>query len=173
MKPDIRWRIIRTIVALLVMAAVVASIALWHPPGSYAWFKAMHVIAVIVWMAGMIYLPRLFVYHCKAEPGSVQSETFKVMERRLLVLMINPAMIVTWGLGLWLIWDGQWLWSGWLYAKLALVIVLSGLHGYYVRWAYEFGADDNRHSQKYYRAIKDVPILLMIGIVVLAVVKPF
>ena len=94
----------------------------------YGWIKAFHIIAVIAWMAGMLYLPRLFVYHCAAEKGSVQSETFKVMERRLLRLIINPAMIATWILGLWLAWHGPdshygWFVSGWLQAKLAVVIL--------------------------------------------------
>src|SRR3984893_8343135 len=87
----------------------------------YEWIKALHVIAVISWMAGMLYLPRLFVYHCEADAGSKQSETFKVMERRLLTVIINPAMVVTWALGLWLAWDGGWFSSPWLLAKLALV----------------------------------------------------
>src|ERR1700753_4175 len=94
----------------------------------YAWVKAFHIIAVIAWMAGMLYLPRLFVYHCGAEKGSVQSETFKVMERRLLRGIINPAMIATWVLGLWLAYEGSWFRSGWLHGKLALVVILSGLH---------------------------------------------
>ncbi len=89
----------------------------------YEWLKAFHVIAVIAWMAGMLYLPRLFVYHCDADPGSRQSETFKVMERRLLKAIINPAMIATWVLGLWLAWQGGWFSAPWLHAKLALVIL--------------------------------------------------
>ena len=92
----------------------------------YEWIKALHVIAVISWMAGMLYLPRLFVYHCEAETGSKQSETFKVMERRLLKAIINPAMIVTWLAGLYLAWAGHWFSAGWLHGKLLLVVVLSG-----------------------------------------------
>src|SRR5438876_6788113 len=99
----------------------------------YVWLKAFHVIAIIAWMAGMLYLPRLFVYHCEAEPGSKQSETFKVMERRLLKAIINPAMIASWALGLVLIWRGGWLASGWLQGKLVLVLVLSTIHGFFVR----------------------------------------
>ena len=99
----------------------------------YEWVKAFHVIAVIAWMAGMLYLPRLFVYHCEAEPGSKQSETFKVMERRLFRAIINPAMIATWLLGLWLVWQGGWHVAGWFQAKFALVVVMSGLHGFYGR----------------------------------------
>src|SRR6188768_3980459 len=110
----------------------------------YEWIKALHIIAVISWMAGMLYLPRLFVYHCEAEPGSRQSETFKVMERRLLRAIINPAMVVTWALGLWLAWDGGWLTAGWLYAKLILVLAMSALHGLWARWVHDFAADQNR-----------------------------
>ena len=139
----------------------------------YEWLKALHVIAIIAWMAGMLYLPRLFVYHCEAEPGSKQSETFKVMERRLLKAIINPAMIASWALGLWLVWDGGWYASGWLHAKLVLVLALSALHGFFVRWVRDFAADQNQHSQKFYRIINEVPTVLMIGIVILVVVKPF
>jgi protoporphyrinogen IX oxidase len=139
----------------------------------YPWLKAFHVIAVIAWMAGMLYLPRLFVYHCAAEKGSVQSETFKVMERRLLRAIINPAMVATWLLGLILAWTGHWFDSGWLQAKIALVLLLSALHRLYARWVKAFGADENRHSQKFYRIVNEIPTLLMIGIVILAVVKPF
>ena len=141
--------------------------------GLYPWVKALHVIAVIAWMAGMLYLPRLFVYHCAAPAGSAQSETFKVMERRLLRAIINPAMIVTWVLGLWLAWDGNWLGSGWLWAKLALVIVMSAAHGLFARYVRDFGADRNRHSQKFYRVVNEIPTVIMVAIVVLAVVKPF
>jgi len=140
----------------------------------YEWIKALHVIAVISWMAGMLYLPRLFVYHCEAEAGSKQSETFKVMERRLLKAIINPAMIVTWLAGLYLAWAGHWFFtSWWIYGKLVLVLLLSGVHGFFVRWVRDFAADRNQRSQKFYRVINEVPTVLMIGIVILVVVKPF
>jgi putative membrane protein len=166
----------------------------------YLWLKAFHIIAVIAWMAGMLYLPRLFVYHCAAEPGSPQSETFKVMEQRLLRFIINPAMIVTWVLGLWLAFEGGWitggdavigfLWSGqgfavwrapswgwnapgWLLVKLALVIALSVVHGFFVRWVKDFAADRNTHTQKFYRIANEIPTVLMILIVLLVVLKPF
>jgi putative membrane protein len=153
--------------------ALVAVLALARPSGLYPWLKAFHIIAVIAWMAGMLYLPRLFVYHCEAEPGSRQSETFKVMEQRLLRAIINPAMVVTWALGLWLAWDGGWLTAGWLYAKLVLVLAMSALHGLWARWVRDFAADRNRHSQRFYRIVNEFPTLLLIGIVILAVVKPF
>jgi protoporphyrinogen IX oxidase len=139
----------------------------------YEWIKAFHIIAVIAWMAGMLYLPRLFVYHSVAEPGSGQSETFKVMERRLLKAIINPAMIATWVLGLWLAWDGNWYMSHWLAAKVALVLAMSAVHGFFVRWVNDFAHDRNRHPQKFYRIVNEVPTILMIFIVFLVVLKPF
>jgi putative membrane protein len=142
----------------------------------YLWLKAVHIIAVISWMAGMLYLPRLFVYHVDAVASSVQSETFKVMERRLLKAIINPAMIATWLLGLWLIWltgKDAFLQAGWLQAKLALVIAMSGLHGFLARWVKDFAADRNRHTGKFYRIVNEIPTVLMIFIVLLATVKPF
>ena len=138
----------------------------------YEWIKALHIISVIAWMAGMLYLPRLFVYHCEAEVGSRQSETFKTMERRLLKLIINPAMVVTWAAGLYLAWAGHWFSAVWLHGKLFLVLVLSGVHGFFVRWVKDFASDRSRYSQKFYRIINEVPTLLMIGIVILVVVKP-
>lgn len=139
----------------------------------YEWVKAFHIIAVIAWMAGMLYLPRLFVYHCGAEPGSRQSETFKVMERRLLRVIINPAMILSWLLGLWLVWRGGFLSAGWLHVKLFLALLLSGLSGAFARWVRDFGADRNHRTEKFYRFMNELPTLLMIGIVILVVVKPF
>jgi protoporphyrinogen IX oxidase len=99
-----RW--LRAVIAIAITLALVGVLVLWRPSGLYAWLKALHVIAIIAWMAGMLYLPRLFVYHCDAELGSKQSETFKVMERRLLTVIINPAMVLSWALGLWLAWAG-------------------------------------------------------------------
>ena len=139
----------------------------------YEWIKALHVIAVISWMAGMLYLPRLFVYHCDAEAGSKQSETFKVMERRLLKAIINPAMIITWLAGLYLAWSGHWYTSGWFHGKFTLVLILSGVHGFFSRWVKDFAADRNTRSQKFYRIINEVPTGLMILIVILVIVKPF
>jgi putative membrane protein len=139
----------------------------------YEWIKAFHIIAVIAWMAGMLYLPRLFVYHCEAEIGSKQSETFKVMERKLLRAIINPAMIAAWLLGITLVWWGGFASAHWLQAKVALVLVLSGVHGLLARWVRDFAADRNRHPQKFYRIINEIPAVIMIGIVILVVVKPF
>ena len=142
----------------------------------YLWVKAFHVIAVIAWMAGMLYLPRLFVYHCDAPKGSPQSETFKVMERRLLKAIINPAMIATWLLGLTMIYLMGWeafRHSGWLHAKLALVVAMSALHGYLVGRFKEFAADANTRPAKFYRIVNEIPTVLLLLIVILAVVKPF
>jgi putative membrane protein len=139
----------------------------------YEWLKAFHIIAVIAWMAGMLYLPRLFVYHCEADVGSIQSETFKVMERRLLRAIITPAMIATWVLGLWLAYQGGWFKAPWLHAKLLLVILMSGVHGMLSRYVKDFAADRRRKSQKFFRIINEIPTVLMILIVILVVVKPF
>src|SRR3954466_6521746 len=109
----------------------------------YLWLKAFHVIAIIAWMAGMLYLPRLFVYHAETQKGSIQSETFKIMERRLLKAIINPAMITAWVLGLYLIWDGGWYTSGRLHAKVLLVLILSGMHGFLSKPVKVFAADQN------------------------------
>jgi putative membrane protein len=138
-----------------------------------AYIKAFHVIAIIAWMAGLLYLPRLFVYHCVAEIGSKQSETFKVMERRLLKAIINPAMIITWLAGLYLAWAGHWYLSGWFHLKFLLVLVLSAVHGFFARAVRVFAADRNPYSQKFYRIINEVPTVLMVGIVILVIVKPF
>jgi putative membrane protein len=112
-------------------------------------------------------------YHCEAEAGSEQSETFKIMERRLLKVIINPAMILTWLAGLYLAWAGHWFSAGWLNAKLVLVLVLSGVHGFFSRWVKDFAAGRNKRSQRFYRFINEVPTLLMVLIVILVVVKPF
>jgi putative membrane protein len=166
-----RW--LRAAIALAMTVALFAGLIVWKPSGLYLWFKAFHIVAVIAWMAGMLYLPRLFVYHCDAEPGSRQSETFKVMERRLLTAIINPAMIVTWVLGLWLAWDGGFHQAHWLQAKVVLVILLSAIHGFLVGRVRDFAADRNRYSARFYRIINEVPAVLMVGIVLLVVLKPF
>jgi len=140
---------------------------------AYLWVKALHIVAVIAWMAGMLYLPRLFIYHCAAEPGSVQSETFKVMERRLLRAIIDPAMGLAWVLGLALVAHLD-AWSApWMHAKFAAVIALSAAHGYFSRWRRDFDRDKNRHSARFYRYMNEIPTVLMIAIVLLVVLQPF
>ena len=139
----------------------------------YDWLKAFHVVAVIAWMAGLLYLPRLMVYHADAAPGSRQSETFKVMERRLLKAITTPAMIASWAFGLILVYQGGWLASGWFHAKLLLVLLLSAYHGLMAGWTRAFAEDRNARPARFYRVMNEVPTLLMIGIVVLVIVKPF
>ncbi|MCC6887118.1 MAG: protoporphyrinogen oxidase HemJ [Hyphomicrobiales bacterium] len=170
-QPSRPW--LGAVISLVLTAVLVGLLLLWRPSALYQWLKALHIIVVIAWMAGMLYLPRLFVYHCEAQAGSEQSETFKVMERRLLRAIINPAMVATWVLGLWLAWDAGFYRSGWFHAKLALVLAMSAVHGLFVRYVRDFAGDCNRHTQRFYRIINEVPTLLMIGIVLLAVVKPF
>lgn len=141
----------------------------------YLWIQALHVISVIAWMAGLLYLPRLFVYHTQKERGSDASETFKIMERRLLRAIMNPAMVASFVFGGILLWDfgADALTMGWLHAKLACVAGLVVMHGLMARWRREFAEDRNRHSERFYRAMNEVPTVLMIAIVILAVVKPF
>ena len=139
----------------------------------YLYLKALHIIAVISWMAGMLYLPRLFVYHVDAAVGSVQSETFKVMERRLLKAIMTPAMIVSWLAGLALAYKGHWFAAPWFDIKLALVLAMTAVHGLLSRWVKDFAADRNRHTGKFFRIVNEIPTLLMIFIVILATVKPF
>ncbi|MDE0540224.1 MAG: protoporphyrinogen oxidase HemJ [Rhodospirillales bacterium] len=142
---------------------------------AYLWIKALHIIAVIAWMAGMLYLPRLFVYHCEAEPGSGLSETFKVMERRLLRAIVNPAMVaalVFGGILLANLGAEQWR-DGWLHAKLALVVALFVMHHLMARWRKAFERDENTRPAKFYRRMNEVPAVLMAAIVILAVVRPF
>jgi putative membrane protein len=149
--------------------------AIWQSTAFYLWVKAFHIIAVIAWMAGMLYLPRLFVYHCETLPGSPDSERFKRMERRLLRAIINPAMIAVWVLGLTLSFlpiTDAWH-QGWFHAKFALVLVMSGVHGLFARWVRAFQADANRHSARFFRIWNEVPTVLLVAIVILAIVKPF
>ncbi len=137
------------------------------------WLKALHIVSVIAWMAGMLYLPRLFVYHAEAPKGSDASETFKVMERRLLKAIINPSMVLVFVTGLALAYlTGYWQ-AGWLQAKFILVLGLAGLHGFFARCVRAFAEDANERPARFYRILNEAPTILMILIVVLAVVKPF
>ena len=142
----------------------------------YPWTKALHVISVITWMAGLFYLPRLFVYHAEraAGPGEL-SETYKIMERKLLKVIMNPASIAVWIFGLMLVFTpGIIDWSaGWVHAKAALVIAMTGYHHALVRWWRDFAEDRNRRSGRFYRLANEIPTVLMIGIVIMVVVKPF
>lgn len=140
----------------------------------YNWLKALHVVAVISWMAAMLYLPRLFVYHADAAPGSEKSETFKVMELRLLRYICNPAMIVSFIAGGLMIYAAPSLMQGgWLHAKLALVVAMTVVHGLFARWRKQFARDANTRPAKFYRVWNEVPTALMVLIVILVIVKPF
>jgi putative membrane protein len=163
----------RAAVSLLIVAAACLGLVLLAPASWQPWLKALHVIAVISWMAGMLYLPRLFVYHSGVAAGSEASETFKVMEGRLLRAIINPAMVVTWIVGLWLAWTSFRFQGGWLHAKLALVLALSGLHGHFSAAVRAFAEDRNSRSARYWRIMNEVPAVIMVLVVVLVIVKPF
>jgi putative membrane protein len=141
----------------------------------YPWIKALHVIAVIAWMAGQLYLPRLYVYHCEVKPGSAESERFKVMERRLLRQIILPAMVAVWCFGLVLAFTPSVIdWhAGWWHVKLIAVLALSGFSGALSRWRRDFLEDRNTRPQRFYRIANEVPTALMIVIVVMVIVRPF
>jgi len=141
----------------------------------YLWLKAFHIIAVISWMAGMLYLPRLFVYHTAAEKGSIQSETFKIMERRLYRGIITPAMALTWIFGLTMVLTpGIIDWhEGWVWVKAAAVILLSAIHGYYGRQVRNFAADRNERPHGFWRVVNELPFVLVIIIVIMVIVRPF
>jgi protoporphyrinogen IX oxidase len=139
------------------------------------WVKALHVISVIAWIAGMMYLPRLFVYHAAAEKGSIQSETFKIMERKLYRGIITPAMSLTWLFGLTMVLTpGIIDWSqGWPWVKAVAVIALTGIHGFYGRQVRSFAADANQRPQGFWRLVNELPFVLVIVIVIMVIVKPF
>ena len=141
--------------------------------GWVLWIKALHILAVISWMAGLFYLPRLFLYHSGVSIGSEASETFKVMERRLLNAIMNPAMIMTWITGLYIAYAFAYFKEPWLHAKISLVIVMSAFHGYLVGRVRAFAEDRNEKSGKFYRVINEIPTLIVVGIVGLVVIKPF
>lgn len=164
---------VRALMALVLFSAAGLFVMFMPSADQYLWIKALHIIAVISWMAGMLYLPRLFIYHTEAEPGSVQSETFKLMEKRLLRLIMTPAMIVSWGLGLYLAWTVYGFQGGWLHAKLLLVLLLSATHGYFAGAVRKFAEDRNTRTARHWRLMNEVPTILMIIIVVIVVVKPF
>ena len=142
---------------------------------AYIWIKAFHLIAVISWMAGLLYLPRLFVYHCSAQPGSDKSETFKVMERRLLRIIMNPAMVLSWLLGGALLsnFSDSFVVVSWLHVKLLGTIFLTVIHMMMARWRKDFEADCNSRSHKFYRAANEIPTFLIIVIIIMVIVKPF
>lgn len=164
---------LRAAAALAVFALFAAFLVLYLPEELYLWLKALHIIAVISWMAGLLYLPRLFVYHTDAAVGSELSETLKVMERRLYRIIMSPAMMLTWLLGLYLAWSVYGFSGGWLHGKLMLVLVLTGVHVFFGRAVRAFAQDRNRRTGRQWRIWNEAPALLMIFIVLLVVVKPF
>lgn len=140
----------------------------------YLWIKALHVISIVAWMAGLFYLPRLYVYHASATPGSEVSETFKVMERRLLRAIMNPAMIASYLFGIWmLVLEPAWLRQGWMHGKILLVLGMTAVHMLLARWRRDFEADRNTRLHRFYRVVNEIPTVLLIGIVILVIVKPF
>jgi len=140
----------------------------------YFWLLSFHIISVISWMAGMFYLPRLFVYHTRLETGSDASEMFKEMERKLMRIIINPAMTATWIFGLALSFgQDSWHAGGWFYIKFAAVTILSGFHGYLSKWRRAFERDENTKSEKFFRVANEVPTILMMLIVFMVFLKPF
>ena len=164
---------VRAAIALGITVVLVLAVIWLLGDQAYLWVKAVHVMAIIAWMAGMLYLPRLFVYHSEVPVGSPQSETFKIMERRLLRIIANPAMVLAWVLGVWLAWQAGFFVSAWFHAKLALVLALSGLHGYFSASVRRFAEDRNTRSTRHWRIMNEMPALLMAGIVILVIVKPF
>ncbi len=143
------------------------------PDGFYLWAKVLHIVSVIAWMAAMLYLPRLFVYHAEAGVGSAQAETFKIMERRLLRAIMTPAMIATWYFGLWMAWSGFGFMGGWLHAKIAAVVILSGMHGYFAGAVRRFAEDREQRTSRHWRVLNEMPAVLMVVIVILVVIKPW
>jgi putative membrane protein len=163
----------RAAISLLVTVVAAGLAMLIFGAVAYPWIKAFHVIAVISWLVGMLYLPRLFVYHAEVPVGSPQSEIFKVMEQRLLNIITTPAMVVAWVLGIWLAWQSGYWAAPWFHAKLACVLALSGLHGYLSASTRAFREDRNTKPARHWRIINEIPTLLMIAIVILVIVKPF
>nr|WP_316657046.1 protoporphyrinogen oxidase HemJ [uncultured Gellertiella sp.] len=164
---------VRASIALAGFAAFAAFLLQGDPGIVYLWVKALHVIAVISWMAGLLYMPRLFIYHGDSEKGSVQSETFKVMERRLLNVIMTPAMLLSWLLGLYMAAMIYHFEGGWLHAKLLAVAALTGVHVFFARAVGQFGRDENTRSPRFWRLANEIPTVLMIVIVILVIVKPF
>ena len=144
----------------------------------YLYMKAAHLIAAFAWMAGMFYLPRLFAYHTQAGVGTPQAEAFKTMERRLLRTVMNPAMIVTIGFGIWMVVyrneaPGWWASSGWLHAKIFLVALMVAIHAFLAKWRKDFAAGRIPHSPRFFRVVDEAPTLLLAGIIILVIVQPF
>ena len=164
----------RALVAIALFLVALVALNVFAPAQAYLWLKAFHVVSIIAWMAGLLYLPRLFVYHSDAPHGMPISDTFTVMERRLMKVIMTPAMIVAWVLGLWLGWLGGWFtagWGGaWLYGKIALVIGLTAAHMHFAAAMRRFAEGTNERPARYWRMVNEVPTVLMLGIIVLVIV---
>lgn len=151
-----------------------AALGLWYdPPWLYDWLKVLHIVAVISWMVGLFYLPRLFVYHADAEVGSEPSETFVVMERRLIKVIMNPAMMLSWLVGLWLAWSGFAFLGLWLWIKIAAVVALTGFHVFLSSAARRFASGSNQMTARQWRMANEVPTVLMILVIIMVIIKPF
>lgn len=137
------------------------------------WLKVLHIVSVISWMVGLLYLPRLMVYHSDANVGGEASETFKIMERRLLKGIMTPAMIASWVFGLWLAWHNNLWLEGWFAVKLLLVILLTAQHGFCAVWVREFASDQRKRKSKFFRLVNEVPTVIMILVVILVQIQPF
>jgi protoporphyrinogen IX oxidase len=171
---SVRSRVaIRAGIALAVFLLMGFALISADEQNRYLWLKALHVIAVISWMAGLLYMPRLFIYHLDHGVGSAASETFKVMERRLMGVIMMPAMVLTWLFGLWMAIEIFQFHGGWLHLKLLAVLALTGAHFYMFRAVRRFGADRRFGTARHWRLMNEVPTILMIVIVVLVIVKPF
>lgn len=164
---------LRAGVALVVFALIAAFIATRDPSDAYLWMKALHVMAVIAWMAGLFYLPRLFIYHHESEAGGEADRLFRVMEGRLYRIIMNPAMMLSWILGLWIAWSIHGFQGGWLHAKFAFVIAMTATHVWFGRLVKSFGRSERPLDGRKLRMVNEIPTLLMMVIVILAIVKPF
>ena len=163
---------LRAGIAIAVFLAAAAALHAFSDD-AYLWFKALHIMAVIAWMAGLFYLPRLFIYHHDKAVGSESSETFKVMETRLYRFIMNPSMMIAWAFGLFIAWDGGWFSAGWLHVKLLAVLLMTAAHVYFGRAMRRFARDERPLTTRHWRMLNEVPAVLMIVIVVMAVLKPF
>ncbi len=172
-RDEVARRTKRAVVFLVLTGGLLTLSVLGLGYAAYPWMKALHVVAIISWMAGMLYLPRLFVYHCSVGVGSETSETFKVMERKLLRYIINPAMVVSWVAGLWIAWEMSFFRDVWFHVKLTGVLGLSAVHGYLAKAVADFASDEGVRNHRFWRFMNEVPTLLMIVIVIMVIVKPF
>lgn len=172
-RAEVLLRAKRAAVFLAITGGLLGVALAVFPDVAYPWMKVLHVLGIISWMAGMLYLPRLFVNHCGVAIGSETSEILKGMEYRLLRYIINPAMVASWVAGLWIAVRMHFFVDGWFHAKLALVLGLSAVHGYFAKAVADFGRDEGRRDHRWWRFMNEVPTLIMIFVVILVIVKPF